>query len=63
MPFSCAKCGAQFEPMEGGHCNQCGKLFCLLHLRKDSGPSTPGKSECICSACADQALGPVSPSL
>ena len=52
LPMRCADCRLEFLPHEGGRCLQCGRLCCLLHLRRDR---TSG--DLYCAACAEAAAG------
>jgi hypothetical protein len=52
MPFACTVCRQEFAPMEGGHCGQCGQLFCRAHLLTTREPSH-GRSIGRCKACVE----------
>lgn len=50
LPFHCHRCNDAFEPAEGGHCRDCGHLFCRWHLRNS--PTADGQgAQSLCSDC------------
>jgi DNA-directed RNA polymerase subunit RPC12/RpoP len=55
VPFVCTACGQEFEPSDGGHCGQCGRLFCRAHLLIARSRGA-GKPSGRCKSCGEGAL-------
>ena len=49
--FHCSLCQCEFEPLEGGHCGACGRLFCSQHLPHDRPEAEPNRARALCDVC------------
>ncbi len=58
IPFKCSKCGTQFEPSDGGQCEECLELFCLSHINR---VVVYGKSLHLCTNCSNKHKATMTP--